>query len=110
MRSQPWKTIVNNSDLDEAVNKWQELLLQVVDKHMPIRRKRIRKNTSPWMNTNIFKLMKERDKAKKSAGKRKDKDLMDKYRKLRNKVTAEVKKSKKMYYVNKLQQSERNPV
>ena len=34
---------------------------------------------------------------------------MDNYRKLRNKVTAEVKKFKKMYYVNKLQNTEGNP-
>ena len=109
LRSQPWHTVVNCSNLDEAVDRWQELLLEVVDKHMPIRHKRTRKTPSPWMNAHIFKLMKERDKVKKAAWKRKDKELMEKYRKLRNKVNAEVKKYKKLYYVNKLQQSERNP-
>ena len=34
---------------------------------------------------------------------------MDNHRKLRNKVPAEVKKMKKMYYVNKLQDTEGNP-
>ena len=61
------------------------------------------------MNSDIFELMKERDKAKKLAWKSKDKDMMDNYRKLRNKVTAEVKKMKKMYYINKLQHTEGNP-
>ena len=61
------------------------------------------------MNSDIFKLMKERDKAKKLAWKNKDKDMMDNYRKLRNKVTAEVKKLKKMYYINQLQNTEGNP-
>ena len=74
-----------------------------------LEKKRIRKNTSPWMNSDIFKLMKKRDKAKKLACKNKDKDLMDNYRILRNKVTAEVKKMKKMYYINKLQNTEGNP-
>ena len=55
---------MNYSDIDEAVNKWQELLLEVVDKHLPTRQKRIRKNTSPWMNSDIFKLMKQGDKEK----------------------------------------------
>ena len=53
--------------------------------------------------------MKERDKGKKLAWKNKDKYMMDNYRKLRNKVTAEVKQIKKMYYVNKLQNTEGNP-
>ena len=109
LRNQPWKEIMSYSDLDEAVHKWHELLLEVVDKHLPTRKKRIRKNTSPWMNSDIFKLMKKRDKAKKMACKNKDKDLMDNYRILRNKVTAEVKKMKKMYYINKLQNTEGNP-
>ena len=62
------------------------------------------------MNSYTHKLMKERDKAKKLAWKRKDKNLMDKYRKLRNKVTAEVKKLKKKYYADKLENTEQNPV
>ena len=54
------------------------------------------------MNSDTFKLMKEWDKAKKLALKNKDKDLMDNYRKLRNKVTADVNKLKKMYYIYEL--------
>ena len=36
----------------------------LVDKHLPTRQKRIRKNTSPWMKSDIFKLMKQGDKEK----------------------------------------------
>ena len=39
LKNQPWKTVVRYSDLDEAVNKWQELLLEVVDKHLPTKKK-----------------------------------------------------------------------
>ena len=67
-----------------------------------MRTKRVRDRDSPWMNSDIYKLMKKRDKLRKKECKLKDEKLMGEYRKLRNKVTAEIGKAKKEYYSDKL--------
>ena len=101
-KDQPWHAIENYTNLNEAVHRWEELLMQVVNKHMPIRKKRVKQQSCPWMNSNIHKLMKERDKLKKRAWKEKNDNLMKQYRSLRNKVTGEIKKAKRKYYTEKL--------
>ena len=54
------------------------------------------------MNSDIFKLIRERDKLKQKAWKNKDEKKMKEYRKLRNKVTFEIRKRKKEYYSEQL--------
>ena len=102
VRGQDWSKLAECQTIDEAVSTWQNLLLRVVNKHMPIRCKRIRDRDSPWMKSDIYKLMRKRDKIKKKACKLKDEKLMCVYRKLRNKVSSEIAKAKKKYYSDKL--------
>ena len=102
IQNQAWSELTDCETVDEAVEVWQKLLLNVVNKHMPMRTKRVRDRDSPWMTSDIYKLMKKRDKLKKKACKLKDEKLMGEYRKLRNKVTAEIGKAKKRYYSDKL--------
>ena len=108
LMDQPWHAIEHYTNLNEAVHRWEELLMQVVNKHMPIRRKRVKQQSCPWMNANIHKLMKKRDKLKKRACKEKDNNLMKQYRSLRNKVTGEIKKAKRKYYTDKLTTEKNN--
>ena len=67
LRNETWNIIETFDDIDDAVKIWEEMVLSVINKHMPFKTKRMRKNNSPWLNDNIFKLMKERDNAKKKA-------------------------------------------
>ena len=95
MRSKNWSRVETSSSLDEAVFQWEELVMNVVDKHMPIRTKKVKKKHSPWLNESIFDMMKKRDKMKKKAKvSHKDEDWKE-YRKMRNKVTFEIKKKQK---------------
>ena len=80
--------------------------MNVVEKHMPIRNKKVKKKQSPWISEFIFDLMKKRDKVKSRAKRnQKDEDWRE-YRKLRNKVTFEIKKAKKKYFTEKIQESQ----
>ena len=108
LREQPWDSIKSFNDINDTVCRWEKLLMQVVNKHMPIRRKRVRQESCPWMNSRIHTLMKERDKLKKRACKEKNNNVMKQYRSLRNKVTGEIKKAKKKYYIDKLNQNQNN--
>ena len=101
----PLEKLAECKTIDDAVNFWQDNLMNLIDKHMPTRIKRVRERNSPWMTSHLFKLMKKRDKIKKKAYARKDEKLMGDYRKLRNKVNAETVKAKKRYYSDKLAQS-----
>ena len=105
IRNQNWDSI----SIHDAVDLWQSLILEVVDKHMPYRSKRISTKGSPWMNAIIFKMMKKRDKLKRKANKLKDSKLMEEYRKLRNKITTEIRKAKKKYYSEKFANLKANP-
>ena len=69
---------------------------------MSMRSKRVRGRDSPWVTSDIHKLMNKCDKLKKKACQLKDEKLMGEYRKIRNKGTSEIEKAKKKYYSDKL--------
>ena len=43
LSEQPWDSIRDCVDLNETVCKWENLFKQIVNKHMPIRRKSIKR-------------------------------------------------------------------
>ena len=103
LRNQNWKRVEQCSDINEAIDVWEKMLLEVVNKHMPLKTRRVRKTPSPWMNSKILSLMKQRDKVKLKASKTKnDDDLWKLYRRMKNKVTTEIRKSKRRYICDKL--------
>ena len=104
LQSQNWSEIENCETIDQALAKWEELLLEVVNKYMPVKTKRVRKKQSPWLNETIFKLIKERDKMKERAKMKKSQVYWKEYKRLKNKVTLEIRKNKKKYYLEQLSQ------
>ena len=78
------------------------MVLSVINKHMPFKTKRMKKKYSPWLSVKIFKLMKERDNAKKKAIASKNERLWKEYRLLRNTVISLLRKTKRQYHVDKL--------
>ena len=102
LRNQNWKKVKEFSDINDAVSEWEKLLLEVVNKHMPLKTRRVRKKPSPWMNSEILTLMKQRDKAKLKAKKRNSDDLWKLYKRMKNKVTTEIRKSNRKYICDKL--------
>ena len=61
LSKQPWHEILESESIDKALDKWEHLLMMVVNKSMPLRSKRVRSKKSPWMNSDIIKLIRERD-------------------------------------------------
>ena len=104
LQEQNWADIESYDTIDQALIKWEELLLKVVNQHMPVKTKRVRKKHSPWLNEAIFKLIKERDRMKEMAKTKKSETCWKEYKRLKNKVTLESRKSKKKYYSEQLGQ------
>ena len=85
----PFANVFSFSDPNQALTAWYEAFIPVVEKHAPIRRRRVKHPTLPqWLSSEIIKAMKLRDRLKR------DKKFED-YKKQRNKVTSLVRAAKK---------------
>ena len=59
----PFTEILNSSDPDKALSTWYNVYLTVVNRHAPLKRKRVKHpKLPPWLN--IKETMAERDKQK----------------------------------------------
>ena len=88
----PFVNVFSFSEPNQAPTAWYEAFLPVVEKHAPIRKRRVKHPTLPqWLSSEIIKAMKLRDRLKR------DKKFED-YKKQRNKVTSLVRAAKKAYF------------
>ena len=76
---------------EKALDKWYSLFLPILDKHAPIRKKRVKQKEIPaHITQDVRNLMKERDKTKQQFGKKDPR-----YKRLRNRVTEAIRQSRK---------------
>ena len=68
---------------------FEEIFESIVDKYAPLKKRRVRSETAPWLNKSIRYLMKERDLAKRTAQTSPEKWSV--YKQLRKKVTKTIK-------------------
>ena len=88
---------------------WKSLFFQCVDKHAPLRSKRVRAIKSPWITPHLKKKrMHARNILNLKAVRSKNADDWLKYKKCRNAVNNEMKQAKEQYYKNALQDNERD--
>ena len=66
LSSAPFAAVLEVSDPITALVAWYEAFLPVIEKHAPLRRKRVKHPTLPqWLSPDIITAMKTRDKFKK---------------------------------------------
>ena len=94
----PWGAITDIDDVDVALDTWISLFMAVVDDHVPLCKKRVRKNPCPWITDDIVELMKKRDRIHRTAIELNDNPLWDEYKTLRNKVNHMLRRQKSEYY------------
>ena len=86
----PFKNLYNITDPNTALNNLYNMLTAVIDKHAPLKIKRVKHHDiPPWISQETLKAMEIRD-----AFKVKNED----FKKQRNKVNAMVEKDKKTYF------------
>ena len=99
----PWETITAFDKVDDMVQTWNDLFLEIVNKHAPIKTNRVKRKHQPeWLASEILDLMRERDKCKING-------KTDEYRILRNKISKMIDKAKKEMYRNKLEEGQDDP-
>ena len=89
-----WDDIERCKDVNSAYGFFEEKLMDLIDKHAPLKKQRIRKQESPWMNSDIIELIRKRNLSKKHAIKSKLDGDWREYRRLRNQVTAKIRQAK----------------
>ena len=79
-------------DPNNALTVWYDGFMNIVDKHAPVRKKRVKHSVMPkWLTPEIIQAMKDRDRFKKQK-------QFDEYKQQRNKISTMVKEAKKSYF------------
>ena len=74
------------------------MLLSIANYHAPLKKRRVRGISSPWITPELKKLMFHRDKLKKIASRFPTDVNWTSYKRIKNKVNYEIKNAKTNYY------------
>ena len=108
---QDWISVNNYEDPTDVWKAWKSIFFQCVDKHAPLRSKRVREMKSPWITPHLKKRTHPRNILKLKAVRSKNADDWLKSKKCRNAVNNEIKHAKEQYYKKcPLQDNERDPL
>ena len=98
-----WRNVKKHKDINNAVNEFESIFLEIANRHAPIKRKRVRRRkSSPWLTEDILRAMRERDKLRSKACESNSSHLWSEFRNLKNKVNGMVKQAKKSFFTNAL--------
>ena len=61
LKKVPWDLLNISDDPNDMVYTWENLFLEVLDIHAPLRKRRVKNKSSPWLTPSIKKLMNTRD-------------------------------------------------
>ena len=103
LAQQSWSNINSYEDPSAAVQLFNDTFLSLLDKHAPLKKKRVKKCQQPgWMNQEILNSIKTRD----TFHNAKD---MNNYKIWRNKVKSLIFKSKQEFFNNAINSNVKNP-
>ena len=74
---------------------WKNQFVQCVDKHAPLKTKRVGAKRSPWINNELVSLMRKRDYLKKKATKDKSSEAWDQFKQARNQTNNAIREAKR---------------
>ena len=76
----PFSNVCNVSDPDDAMLAWYDIFMPIIDKHAPLRKKRVKHpKHPPWLTKDVIVAMAIRDRLKKEK-------KFDDFKKQRNRV------------------------
>ena len=93
----PRKDVEVFDDVNDAVDLWQNMFSNIIDKHIPKKSKRIKANPTPWFNRDIKRHLSTRDYLHRKALKSNNSSDWVDFKAYRNKVTNIIRKAKEDY-------------
>ena len=89
---------------------WKNELLDCIDKHAPLKTKRIKSKSSPWITYELVKKkLRKRDFLKGKAEQSRDQSCWAAYRAARNEVNNLIKATKRKYFETNLVNRSKDP-
>ena len=98
-----WEDVLNESEVEKAYDIFERNFIEILNKHAPLKKKRVKNKESPWINDNILQIIRERNKQKQKAKETNLDADWKLYRKLRNRVTSQIRVAKKNYISNSIE-------
>ena len=104
----PWTVLDTfDNDPDEMLATWEALVLDVVDRHAPLKSVRVKSMKKPsWLSDQFLRAIKERDRPKKELEKGRIQKVS--FNAARNKVVRLIEKAKKEAVINEIDNSKLN--
>ena len=109
LESVNWDQVYNASNVNTALNFFNETVCRVFNKHAPIIEKRVKGRHCPWLNEEIKRVMNDRDKALRKSRKTKSENDCSRYKRLRNRCNNMLKEAKSRYQRNLLNENSLKP-
>ena len=104
----PWHSCQAFDDVDDNYWMVEKLHEQIKTEQLPKRKAKVRMKSLPYVNSKIRKLMNQRYKQLIKAQKSKDPEDWKMHKELRNKVSREMKRAERNYWVKLLSEKENN--
>ena len=104
-----WQRIlIYSREINEVVQNWKSILSLAIDKYAPLIERRVSDKSTPWLNPEIKKMLRTRDKLKTAAIKSRSNILMEAYKRVRNTTNAMNSKFKKECSTDKIHSCDGN--
>ena len=87
-----------SASTEQVWHDFKDGFMKVCDKHAPVRSYKVKKNSKPWITSDIVDKMNERDRLHKKANALKCDKLFNKYRTVRNQINKSIKLAKRNYF------------
>lgn len=94
----PWENIFSLSNINEKVSLFNSLLIELFDKHAPLKTVKLKEYDEPWMTKELKKERKKRDKLWKKFKISGSPEVFENYRQFRNKLKQKMRNAKVKYF------------
>ena len=84
------------------------MLINCIDKHSPLRTKKVGKKKPPWITSQLKQSMRKRDSLKKKAKQTGDPLIWQQYKSSRNRTNNQIKRGKSQYFTDNLETNKNN--
>ena len=98
----PWNMVQHFHNPNDCWRIWKYFFDETLSRHAPLRHKRIRENSVPWITPHIKELTRNRDYHKKQAIKHTSQFHWERFQSFRNKVNMEMRNAKSNFFHNKI--------
>lgn len=104
-----WNSLDNLNNANDMWSTWKQMFLSIIDKHAPLKTKRIKGKKCPWLTPLVRRHLILRDTLKKQFVKTNNPIIWDKFKEARNLANKTVNSAKTEYYHSHIKSNVNNP-